>query len=397
MVLAGLGYVFDIFSENIFRQLLVVSPLILLSAASVWLGVRLLRRRVKDTRRFIGWHILVTLAAYAVFILLTSLLNVTETSFGSAQPVIIVFGVLYLLSLGVGLIGAAILLNFKGLQKRKAGIIGLFSFVQVSILGLIFYGYYLEPFWIDVTNTTIKEAKLPAGTPALKIVLISDIHMERYTRREDEVLAKIKAIDPDLVVISGDHMSIDFYDEKSYADLRRFFMGLKAKYGVFAVSGVVDNLADTYKTAEGTPVRLLHNETVTLSIHGQLIDLIAVKSSRLGNGDLLRELAAKSPNDRLKLFLYHTPEEADAAASAGIDLYLAGHTHGGQIALPFFGAIFTASSTGLKYKAGLYNLGGTADSFMYITRGLGFEGNNTPRARLFARPEISVLNLVPAQ
>jgi hypothetical protein len=387
--------VFDIFSENIFRQLFLLSPIWLIGGLLILIGTVLLRNRLEKTKRFIGWHIMITIAAYAVFILLVALLSPTRTSFGSIQPVIIVFGTLYLGSLGTGLIVAALLLGFKALRQLKQVLLGLYTAFHIGIIGLLYYAFYIEPFWLDVTNTTVKEDKLPAGTPAIKIVLISDIHMERFTRREDEVLAKIKAIDPDLIIISGDHMNLDFYDPQSYADLRRFFVGLTARYGVYAVGGVVDYLEDTRKVTEGTNVRLLHNETITLNIHEQALDLIAVQSARLADGEIISELAAKSPPNRLKLLMYHTPEEASAAANAGIDLYLAGHTHGGQIALPFFGAVFTASSTGLKYKAGLYNLGGEATTYMYITRGIGFEGNNAPRARLFARPEISVINLVP--
>jgi uncharacterized protein len=373
-----------------------LSPIILISGLLAIFGIFFLRKKVKQVRPFVGWHIMVTLAAYAVFILLTAMLAPTRTSFGSIQPVIVVFGALYLLSLGVGLIGAVVLLMFKWVKKYKQGIIGLFAFVHISILGLIFYGYYIEPFWVDTTYTTVKESKLPAGTPAIKIVLISDIHMERFTRREEDVLAKIKALEPDMVVISGDHMNLDFYDEQSYADLHRFFAGLDAKYGVYAVGGTVDNIEDTRKVTEGTKVQLLHNENRTIKIHEQALELMAVQSSRIADDAVINRLSAALPENHVKLLLYHTPEVADSAAQAGIDLYLAGHTHGGQIALPFYGALFTASSTGLKYKAGLYNLGGSADTKLYITRGIGFEGNNAPRARLFARPEISVINLVPA-
>jgi hypothetical protein len=75
-----------------------------------------------------------------------------------------------------------------------------------------------------------------------------------------------------------------------------------------------------------------------------------------------------------------------------VDLYLAGHTHGGQIALPFYGAIITLSKFGKKYESGEYRVGNT---ILYVNRGLGLAGGFNPKMRFFARPEITVFDLKP--
>ncbi len=271
----------------------------------------------------------------------------------------------------------------------------IYAGLHLALLALLFYGFYIEPFWIDITTTTIPESKLAPGTPPLKIVLFSDIHMERWTRREDDALAKIKSLDPDLVIISGDHINVDFYMPETYSYLHRFFQGLNARYGVYAVAGSVDSLPETRQAMAGTAVQLLDNEVKTLTINGQSISLIGVRSDGDANAEVLNNLSPQVPPSALKLLIYHPPDFATEAADAGIDLVLAGHTHGGQIALPFYGALFTASRYGNKYAAGLYNIGGPNQTQMYVTRGLGFEGFNTPRSRLFARPELSVINLIP--
>jgi predicted MPP superfamily phosphohydrolase len=82
---------------------------------------------------------------------------------------------------------------------------------------------------------------------------------------------------------------------------------------------------------------------------------------------------------------------AEAAAEEKVDLYLAGHTHGGQIRLPLFGAVFTASSYGKRYEQGLYEIGETT---LYVSRGLGMEGQGAPRARFLCPPEIVAVDLV---
>jgi predicted MPP superfamily phosphohydrolase len=87
----------------------------------------------------------------------------------------------------------------------------------------------------------------------------------------------------------------------------------------------------------------------------------------------------------LTVLLYHSPDLVQEAAAHKIDLYLGGHTHGGQLRLPFYGAIVTMSKYGKRYEAGLFQEGATK---MYISRGIGFEGLGLPRARFLCLPEI---------
>jgi len=92
--------------------------------------------------------------------------------------------------------------------------------------------------------------------------------------------------------------------------------------------------------------------------------------------------------------LYHYPDAIEEAAQHRIDLYCAGHTHGGQVALPFYGAIITLSKFGKKYESGLRRL---EDTWLYVNRGIGMEGGPAPRVRFCARPEITVIELSPAE
>ena len=80
-----------------------------------------------------------------------------------------------------------------------------------------------------------------------------------------------------------------------------------------------------------------------------------------------------------------------AATTTGVDLYLAGHTHGGQLRLPVFGALVTASSFGKRYEMGAYREGRTV---LYVSRGIGLEGLGLPRARFLSPPEITLFTLV---
>ena len=143
---------------------------------------------------------------------------------------------------------------------------------------------------------------------------------------------------------------------------------------------------------DGTGVTWLEQKAVTVDIRGQAVTLVGVACSHRLDVDSVRldQAMAGMPDDAFTLLLYHSPDLIAEAAERGIDLYLGGHTHGGQLRLPFYGAIVTGSSYGKQYEAGLY---GRDNTTMYISRGIGFEGGGMPRARFLSRPEIVSLEL----
>jgi len=97
------------------------------------------------------------------------------------------------------------------------------------------------------------------------------------------------------------------------------------------------------------------------------------------------------PPGAFTILLQHSPDLMEDAVRAHFDLYLAGHTHGGQIALPFYGALITNSRYDKKYESGVFHEGSTT---LYVNRGIGFAKWPQPEARFFARPEVTVIDLV---
>ena len=91
---------------------------------------------------------------------------------------------------------------------------------------------------------------------------------------------------------------------------------------------------------------------------------------------------------------HHSPDYIEEASRAGFDPYFAGHTHGGQVRIPGYGAILVLSKYGKRYEAGLYSRDRT---WMYVNRGLGLESGWSPRVRLFCRPEVTVLEVVRSE
>ena len=148
----------------------------------------------------------------------------------------------------------------------------------------------------------------------------------------------------------------------------------------------------------GTGVVELKKEAARLDVAGTSIRVAGAPfasfdeptGERAGIENMLRDV----PPEAFTLFLYHTPDLILEAAETGrVDLYCAGHTHGGQVALPLYGALVTLSKFGKRYESGLHREGPT---WLYVTRGVGMEGGPAPRVRFFARPEITVIELAPS-
>jgi predicted MPP superfamily phosphohydrolase len=142
---------------------------------------------------------------------------------------------------------------------------------------------------------------------------------------------------------------------------------------------------------EDTGFRLLRQDSVVVAKGSEEICISGLSIDRASAcRDLLEGLA----DDRFNLFLFHTPDLIEDVNGLGVDLYLCGHTHGGQVALPLYGALLTFSKFGKKYESGLHRCG---PATLYVNRGIGLEPRPAPQVRFCARPEIVVFDIVPAR
>lgn len=253
----------------------------------------------------------------------------------------------------------------------------------VSVLGLLcfLYGWKVEPYWPQVTHATVATSKFQHGTASVRIALISDLHMDEQAYADAKVATLVRAERPDMICFAGD--ALNTRDASRFQVLMRELAQIAP---VFAVRGNWDHALDEHALYDGLPVTLLRDRALDLEIKGQKLLL---------GGSHAEEITAiekRFPKDdpRFKIFLYHYPDAIEEAKAEGIDLYLAGHTHGGQVRLPFYGALVTFSRYDKKYEAGFYPEGGT---YMYVNRGIGMEGGRAPRVRFLDRPEITVIDI----
>jgi predicted MPP superfamily phosphohydrolase len=281
-----------------------------------------------------------------------------ELSFGPAQTPFLGLSVARWL---LALITAAIV----AFTAAVPGLVwGTGAAIQVLALALTAHGTLIAPFRLQVTSLEILTPKLANPAPPLRVVQISDLHVERLTRRERGLPDLVAGLAPDLIVLTGDFLSTSYNsDERALSDLRWLLDRLDAPLGLYAIWGThhVDLPEVLRPVLEAAGVIALEDRAVVL----------------------------EAGNRRLWL-LDHTPDLMPQAAEAGVDLYLAGHTHGGQWRVPGLGAILTSSRFWKRYEAGHYR---EAKTDLYVSRGLGMEGFGAPRARFFCPPEVVVATL----
>jgi predicted MPP superfamily phosphohydrolase len=265
-----------------------------------------------------------------------------------------------------------------------------FFLTQAAGTFLAIYAYWVEPHRINLVRQTLRTPKLPPGPP-LKLLHLADLHLERITKREEELQRMIRETQPDLILFSGDFLNLSFtLDPEAWADVRTLIKEWNAPLGVFAVPGSppVDQPEVLPHLLEGfSNIRCLHGEKVALRHNGREIDLIGMDCTHKPflDGPKMLSVMESHPPDRFTILLYHTPDLAPEASAAGVDLMLSGHTHGGQVRIPGLGAIYASSLYGKRFEAGRYLLD---RMILYISRGIGMEGMGAPRVRFLCPPEI---------
>jgi predicted MPP superfamily phosphohydrolase len=256
------------------------------------------------------------------------------------------------------------------------------------------YATRFEPFNLGVTHIEVQTPKIPTGE-RLRLVQIADLHIERITSRERDLIEQVNALDADWVLYTGDYLSFSYIGEQqAISDARQVLGALHARRGAYAVRGThqIDPNALLPTLFEGLPIRWLRSEHAVLDCEKYHIAFAGASCTREPEIDVPAVARALDgiPPDAFTVLLYHTPDLVPEALSGGADLYLAGHTHGGQIRLPVYGAVMTATAVGKRYEMGRYEVDGLT---LYVSRGIGMEGRGAPRARFLCPPEIVCIDV----
>jgi predicted MPP superfamily phosphohydrolase len=260
--------------------------------------------------------------------------------------------------------------------------------------GTVGYAFALEPGWLAVERVTVSVPDLPAALDGLVVAHLSDLHWGPYTgqRQVRAAVEAANALSADLVVLTGDYV----LSSAGYAaPCARELAALRAPLGVFAIPGNHDywtDIGEVTARLRAAGLTLLRNAAQRLEVGGSPLWLAGVDDVWEQHHDLGAALAAV-PRGEPVLLLVHEPDFADQAARSAhrIFLQLSGHSHGGQVNLPFYGPL-VLPWLGRKYPAGLRTVAGSALQ-VYTSRGIGVIA---PPLRFNCRPEVARLTLARA-
>ncbi len=255
---------------------------------------------------------------------------------------------------------------------------------------------------------------LPTGTEPLRVLHLSDLHMTPNQLRKQQWVASLAALDPDLVVVTGDNMA----HPGAVPGVLRALQPLLDYPGAF-VFGSNDYTGPVWKNpfsyflpdreyAEGIELPSeelrdvltgagwadLNNHRVTIKAGGRAIDMAGVDDPHVERDDYGAVAGPVASSADLSIALTHSPEPAllDEMAADGFGLLLAGHTHGGQVCVPGVGALVTNCGLPRSMAKGLHRWPGS-DSWLHVSAGLGT--HPTAPVRFACPPEASLLTLIP--
>jgi predicted MPP superfamily phosphohydrolase len=348
---------------------LVVGGLLLAaSALLIPFAFRWRRSRAVGVRRLLMWSGLVALGAFSTLVVLTLVRDAI-------------------------LLALVVLASFLPLGWPLARIVTASALAVPALTALLtLIGYANARRVARVRDVEIPIASLPPALAGFTIAQITDVHVGPTIERDhvDAVVDAVNALDADLVAITGDLVDGSVPELSHHtAPLGR----IVARHGVYFVtgnheyySGVQPWIAELRRLG----IRVLLNEHVVVEHEGERVVVAGVTDVSAhhfvpAHRSDPQKAIARAPADAVKLLLAHQPRSAPAASSAGFDLQLSGHTHGGQF-LPWnFFVRFQQ-----PFTAGLARLGRL---WVYTSRGTGYWG---PPKRLGAPSEITRLRLVPA-
>jgi len=259
------------------------------------------------------------------------------------------------------------------------------------------YGLLYGRLNLETTEHPVRLERLPREFEGFRICQLSDIHIGPFMPAEEirkyiEIANSLKA---DLMVLTGDFV---IFDPNTRQEAVRALSGARAPYGVYGCLGnhdawarIEDSITELFREAG---IRMLRGEAVPVRSGGEWFQLIGVdfqSPRRFGPSPavypLLGNIEHLVVHDRPNILLSHNPDTFDRAAELGIDLSIAGHTHGGQLALEFISPEIAPSRLVTPYVAGWFRKPGGQ---LYVNRGIGTIG--VP-IRFGAPPEITVYRL----
>ena len=232
---------------------------------------------------------------------------------------------------------------------------------------------------------------LPDAFHGFKILHLSDLHIDGLSGLAERVVFSLRDLEVDLCVLTGDYrFRTRGSCQEVYPRMAQLLAGINARHGTIGVLGNHD-VAEMVPEFENMGVRMLLNAAVEIRHPPDSLWIVGVDDPHYYGCDDLPRALLDVPTDAFKILLVHTPELLTEAHHYGVHLYLCGHTHGGQICLPFFGPLITHADCPRKYVRGAWQYGKVKG---YTSPGVGCSGVT---ARFLCPPELVLIEICQTQ
>ena len=297
---------------------------------------------------------------------------------------------------GVAAVLAALAATWRGRRKGLVWLALLYVFIGVDLLALRYYVTSVEPQRLVVKHVRLETPKL---TKPLRVLHISDIQSGGIGDYEVEVFAKIKALNPDLIVNTGDFLQVvpPATFESEFPKLMDLIKEVNPRLGTFGVYGDTERELYRYSAEQLSPLRMLSSRSAQVDTGGGIVNLHGLSlyqsKNQIWATRTVDDWLTQTDAGEFRILFGHAPDYALKVVDLPIDLCLAGHTHGGQVRLPWYGAPVIDSEVPQEWARGFRRVG---IPYLNVSAGAGsnrFEG--LPPLRFNCPTEMTLIELVP--
>jgi predicted MPP superfamily phosphohydrolase len=264
---------------------------------------------------------------------------------------------------------------------RRAALKGVLAATVGAVTGTATYGVGYERHRLGVTEATLPVSGLPPALEGTRIALLTDIHHSSLVGPDDVQKAVQLALAqrPDLIVLGGDYVT--FGDRAFVSPVAELLAPLHAPHGVFAILGNHDDDKEMPAALARNRFTVLKDQRTRIALRGEALELAGIRFWTRRPADVARVL--RNAHDTV-LLLAHDPRRLTEASELNVPAVLSGHTHGGQVVVPGFGAIAKARFPILE------GVGRRDNTSIFVSRGIG---TVYVPVRINCPPEVALITL----
>lgn len=298
----------------------------------------------------------------------------------------------------VALVFMGLAVTWRGLRRNLLWVAALYAFLGFDVFALRYYVTNVEPEHLVVKQVRLETPKL---TAPIRLLHISDIQAGSIEDYQREIFATIAQLEPDIILNTGDFLQVvppaTFAEE--WEELRSLIESVNPRYGTYGVYGDTDTGRELTRLSPDKllPMKMLSSRSLGIPVDGGTLSLHGLSLYESDHGEwamrTIDQWIRESKDSEFRIVFGHAPDYALAIGDLPIDLCLAGHTHGGQVRLPWYGPLVIDSKVPKEWSRGFRRIG---VPYLNVSAGAGSNRfNGLPPLRFNCPTEMTLIELVP--